>query len=128
MSGICGIFGMSSKSSKSSKCEPLVILVNNPHRRVYEIPLEDSNEVIVQRYMVSILPVKTREGREALMYMKQDLIKAIENARTAQMTNIVRMLWEESDYDGYGPVTEDIAFRTDEDLVDDDVDDDVENA
>ncbi len=94
--------------------------MDKEHRRVYEIPLKESNEILMQRYLVSILPITSREGREALYIIKLSLIKAIQNARAN--TNVSAcMFWEESDYEGFGSVSEERVFRNDDD---EDVDDD----
>ena len=91
---------------------PNEILVNNAQRRVYKILTTDSDEVIGQRYMASIGPVTTCEGRAALLHMKRDLHDAI---RLARQNGLAFIRWEETEWDGYGAVSEERMNRKDED-------------
>ena len=93
---------------------PNDILVNKAHHRVYKILTTDSDEVVWRRYVASIGPVTTREGRVALPYIKQDLIVAVKAARKIG-TPFIR--WQEDDYNGYGVVSEEtMNAETDDDF------------
>jgi hypothetical protein len=65
---------------------PFPTLLCNPNRRVFQISMADSDEVILQRCAASICPVTTREGRAALEYITRDLLTAVRLARQEEGT------------------------------------------